>query len=391
MKKCKIIVIKIGTKVLTAASGELNAQVLGSIVGQVAKIHAEGAKCVMVTSGAISAGVKIMSLTKRPHKMAKLQAAAACGQSYLMQAYAARFKRHGILTAQILLTQDDFNIRKRYLNLRNTIEELLAMSVIPIINENDSVSTEEIGLGDNDRLASMLAESVSANLMIAATDVDGVFSAKGELIPAWKRSLSAMRTRMVDGHRLVTDIADYSRECVQDTKGFLIGRGGMCSKISMLSALAEFGIDGYIVNGTGKNTIWDAFRGKDVGTSFAGVKVAKGQRGANPVEAKKRWIGFSSKVKGDIIVDLGAKTALLERNSSLLPSGIVRVTGKFSAGDVIGITTPRSKKLFAKGLTQYSSAELVRIAGAKTSEIEKNLGFKRGDEAVHKNNLYIIK
>ena len=362
MHKNKIVVIKIGTKVMASSNKALDKDALKAIVSQVADILDKGMQAIIVTSGAIGAGMGLLNLKKRPVKLRSLQATASIGQSYLMQLYNHYFKERGYLTGQILLTQEDLSDRARYLNIKYTIQTLLSHKAIPIINENDTVSTEEIKCGDNDRLSALVSDLCRADLLILLSDVDGLLDEKAEVI------------NFVDNINSKVLKLAHSSECE-------LGTGGMCSKLEAIRKATASGIECVIANGRAKNIIIDIVDGKKTGTRF-------GSSGAK-LMARKRWIAFSSKPKGVIIVDSGAREALSKKNKSLLASGIVEVDGNFVAGDVIKIAD-RSSKEFARGLVNYSSSELSRIKGLKTGEIKDILGQKREDEVVHKDNLVIL-
>ena len=363
MSKNKIVVIKIGTKVLKPSSDKsLDKVLLKGLIGQISDILDRGFKVIVVTSGAIGAGMGLLGMKKRPVKLEELQAAASIGQSSLMHLYSDYFKERGFLAGQILLTQEDFNDRNRYLNIKKTIETLFSHHAVPVINENDTVSTEEIRCGDNDRLSSLVSDLCRADILILLTDVDGLLDEKCNVI----NFVDDMSSR-------VTKLARSSR-CE-------LGTGGMASKLESIVRATASGIECVIANGKTKNIIVDIIDGKLVGTRFrsSGTKLL----------AKKRWIAFSSKPRGSIYVDNGAREALSNKNKSLLASGIVSVDGQFAAGDVVRITD-RSFREFARGLTNYSSSELSKIKGLKTGEIKNALGYKTRDEVVHKDDLVIL-
>lgn len=362
MAKDKIIVIKIGTKVIASSDKALDKERLKNIIDQIADILKRNFRVIVVTSGAIGAGMGLLGLKKRPVKLEELQATASIGQSYLMQLYSGYFKERGHLVGQILLTQEDFNDRKRYLNIKYTIQTLLDHKVVPIINENDTISTEEIKCGDNDRLSSLVSDLCHADMLILLTDVDGLLDEKCNVI------------NFVD--EITPRISKLARSSQCE-----LGTGGMASKLDAVRKAAVSGIECIIANGKSKKILVDIIDGKSVGTRFK-ASVSK-------LLAKKRWIAFSSKAKGTIIVDNGAKEALSNKNKSLLSSGIVEVDGNFIAGDVVKVAD-RAFKEFAKGLANYSSSEILKIKGLKTNEIKGALGYKGADEVIHKDNLVIL-
>lgn len=362
MNKDKIVVIKIGTKVIASSGKQLDRERLKDIVDQVADIMDKGYRVILVTSGAIGAGMGLLGLKKRPVKLHELQATASIGQSHLMKLYSGFFKDRGYLVGQILLTQEDFNTRQRYLNIKYTIQTLLEHKAVPVINENDTISTEEIKCGDNDRLSSLVSDLCHAHMLILLSDVDGLLDEKCNVI----NFVDEITPRVLKLTR--------SSQCE-------LGTGGMASKLDAIRKAAESGIECIIANGKSKRILVDIIEGKSVGTRFK-ASVSK-------LLAKKRWIAFSSKAKGTIIVDTGAKEALSQKNKSLLSSGIVEVDGNFIAGDVVNIAD-KTLKEFARGLSNYSSSELLKIRGLKTGEIKSVLGYKGADEVVHKDNLVII-
>ena len=363
MHKNRVIVVKIGTKVIASPDKSLDKERLKDIIGQIADILDKGtSRVIVVTSGAIGAGMGLLGLKKRPVKLEELQATASIGQSYLMQLYSGYFKERGYLVGQILLTQEDFNDRKRYLNIKYTIQALLSRKAVPVINENDTISTEEIKCGDNDRLSSLVSDLCRAGTLILLTDVDGLLDEKCDVV------------------NFVDEITPRVSNLTRSSKCEL-GTGGMASKLDAIRSSTASGIECVVANGRTKNILLDIVDGKAVGTRF--------KASASKLLAKKRWIAFSSKAKGTLVVDGGAEEALSNKNKSLLSSGIIEVKGNFAAGDVVRITDKAFKE-FAKGLSGYSSSELLKIKGLKTNEIKGVLGYKGADEVVHKDNLVIL-
>ena len=362
MAHTKRIVVKIGTKVLTAKDRSLDKEKLKDIVDEISAVKAKGIDVVIVTSGAIGAGMALLGWKKRPVKLNELQATAAIGQSHLMHIYSDLFKAKGHLAGQILLTQEDFNDRRRYLNIKETLQALLENDAVPIINENDTVSTEEIKCGDNDRLASLVSDLCQADKLILLTDVDGLLDEDCNVIPVVEK--------------LTPKILKLVRSSACD-----LGTGGMATKLEAVRRVTSAGIECVIANGKKKDVILKAAMGEAVGTSFKG--------GSVKIIAKKRWIAFSSRPKGSIKVDNGAKEALSEHDKSLLGSGIVDIEGDFSSGDVVKITDKEGHE-FARGVVNYSSAEIVKIKGLKTSQIKAALGYHGEDEVIHKDGLVIL-
>lgn len=368
MIKYKRILIKIGTGVITSGSNALDRKKIRAIVSQVAGIAARGVDVLIVTSGAICAGMGALKKCSRPQSLPELQACAAIGQNQLMKMYGEFFKDKGYVSAQILLTQDDLTDRKRYLNAKNTIFTLLKKGVIPVINENDTVSTEEIKFGDNDRLSSLVANLAEVDLLVMLSTVEGLceYDKKG------KRVLRCIG--IVD--KITRDVENLAIKEKSKT-----GIGGMVSKLEAAKIATSSGIPCVIANGNIKDILIKIFEGKSVGTLFLASREA--------MSARKHWIAYTSKVLGSIKVDNGARDALVKGNKSLLASGITEETGKFDVGDVVSIMDETGQQ-FARGLTNFSSMELKKIKGLKSGEIKDMLGYKYYDEIVHRNNLVIL-
>ncbi len=363
MQKDKKVVIKVGTKVITSKDRALDKERVKDIVTQISDIRDKGINVLLVTSGAIGAGMWMLGLKKRPVKLAELQATASIGQNYLMQLYSEYFRERKYIVGQILLTQEDFNDRARYLNIKHTIETLLKHGAIPVINENDTVATEEIKCGDNDRLSGLVADLCGAEKLILLTDVDGLLDENGKVI-ACVREVSQKIVKL--GGKSRCDL----------------GTGGMATKIASARAATKAGVTCIIANGRAKNVLYRiVVDGERVGTSF--------ESGKEKYVAKKRWIAFSSRAKGAIRVDDGARSALCEKDRSLLASGITGVNGDFASGDVVSIAGGDGEE-FARGVVNYSSGEIAKIKGRKSGELLSVLGYKGKDEVVHKDNLAIL-
>lgn len=363
MKNNKRIVIKVGTKVIAAKDRALDLERVRHIASQVSAIRDNGTEVILVTSGAIGAGMWLLGMKKRPSALADLQSAAAIGQNYLMDIYGENFKKKGYLTGQILLTQEDFNDRERYLNIKHTINSLLGHKAIPVINENDTVATDEIKCGDNDRLSSLVADLCQADKLIMLTDVDGLLDENGKVVS------------LVCG--ITSDILKLGGRSHCD-----LGTGGMETKIEAARTVTEAGIECVIANGREDNVLIRILeKGESLGTTF--------KCGKTKLIAKKRWIAFSSRPKGVIKVDEGAKDAINKRDKSLLASGVVDVSGDFLLGDVISVSDAAGRE-FARGLANYSSSELFKIKGLKSSGFKAVLGYKGRDEVIHKDNLVVL-
>ena len=362
------IVIKIGTNLLADKVKGINLDRINEIARSVARLNSLGNRIAIVSSGAIGAGVAALKLKERPKTIPEKQATAAIGQPLLMEAYENAFRKQDCTIAQILLTKDDFVNRSRYLNAKNTFPVLFEQGVIPIINENDTVAVEEIKLGDNDNLSAMVANLIEADLLIILTDIDGLFSDdpaknnKAQLIPVVEK---------ISGQ--IEKLAKSSRT--------ELSTGGMITKIQAAKRCVSAGIAMIIANGNDPSVLEDIFSGTFKGTLFLPSE--------NKLNMRKKWIGFVSTTKGYVRVDDGAKLALLKKNKSLLPSGIIEVHGEFKANETISILDLNSN-VIAKGVTGFSSIDLIKIMGNKTSEIENILSRKSPDEVIHRDNLVLI-
>lgn len=366
LTKVKRIVVKIGSRVITSSKNELDLKLIEALVKDIKDLHKKKYQVLIVSSGAIVAGLKNLKLASRPTDLPSKQAASAVGQVELMHSYSTAFKKHKIPTAQILLTRDDLHNRHRYLNARNTMLRLLEKGVIPIINENDTVAVDEIKFGDNDTLSALVALMMDGDLLAMLTDIDGLYTD----LPS--KNKKAEFISCVDK---ITSKIEKMAKC----KGS--GAGGMETKIQAAKMLTESGIPVVIANGREKNILTKISSCKNVGTFFSPADAKK--------KGKKKWIAFSLKTKGEIVIDKGAKEALLKKGKSLLPSGILSVKGKFDSGDSVSITNEKGKEL-ARGLSNYSSIETEKIKGLKSSEIKKTLGYKDYDEVIHRDNLVVM-
>ena len=363
------IVVKVGSSVLTA-SDELgvNRRVLGRIASQVAKLREEGRQVVMVSSGAIAAGVKRLGFKEIPRAVPERQAAAAVGQPILMEAYGRAFRQKGIETAQVLLIHSDLDERSRFLNACNTFEALISKGVLPIVNENDTVSIEEIRFGDNDTLAAQTAQMIQAGLVIILSDVAGFYDEDP------RKSKTARLIPRVEGlPKKIASLAGTSQNP--------LAHGGMRTKMLAVNTLNKVGISTLIVKGRDPNVIERVVMGEPLGTLF----VPNGAR----LKGKKGWIGTTAKPRGWLMLDSGAVNAMLKRGKSLLPSGVVSIGGNFRFGDVVEIQDAQGVA-FGRGLANYSSEDASRIAGKQTREIASILGSKDYDEIIHRNNFVLI-
>ena len=366
LKSVKKVVVKVGSGVLTEAAG-LNLTIIDELATAICAVEKKGIEVILVSSGAIAAGLKKIGFSKRPQAVSQQQAMAAAGQSSLMMAYEEAFGRHGKKVAQILLTRDDLNHRRRYLNARNTIFTLLSWDVIPIINENDTVVVDEIKFGDNDNLSAMVTNMTEAHLLVNLTNIDGLFDKD----PRTHKDARLIRT--------VEKVNSKILRSAGTIPGFL-GTGGMASKIMAAKKVAFGGIPTVIANGLSPGILKRIFSGEDEGTLFLPQHTT--------LCSRKHWIVFTKSPKGALVVDRGAEMAILEHGKSLLPSGIIDVNGKFSIGDSV-LLKNESGKEFAAGMANYDAADIKRIAGKRTSEIESILGFKYDDEVIHRDNLVL--
>lgn len=360
LREARRIVVKIGSRSLTRAD-EAAVGRFTSMAAQVTKQHAAGRSVVIVSSGAIAMGYGRLGLAARPTQMALLQASAAAGQSGLMRAYEEAFAPHGIHIAQVLLTHADLADRDRYLNARAALDALLEYRVVPIINENDTVSVEEIKFGDNDQLASMVSTLSGAELLVLLTDVEGVLDEKGARVS-------------------VVEDADAVRALVKPSTSDL-GTGGMGSKIKAAENATKHGVPVVIADARDESILEKILNGEDVGTLF--------MPGGSRLASRKHWIGYTLKTKGAVLVDQGAAHALAAGKRSLLPAGVLGVRGDFEAGDAISILAPDGSEV-ARGLSRYATRDVSRLAGAKTAEIEGRLGRTGPDEIVHRDDLVVL-
>jgi glutamate 5-kinase len=361
--KAKRWVVKLGSGVLSAGSGSLDAATLKRVAADVAALRAEGREAVLVSSGAILAGAERLSLAKRPTTTQLKQAAAAVGQSRLMRAWEEAFAKHDLAVAQILLTREDMRDRGRFLNARNTLFELLRLGVVPVINENDTVAVDEIKFGDNDGLSALVASLCDADLLVLLTDQPGLFTADPRKNPKAE---------------LISEYAETQELSIG--KSGPSGSGGMESKVKAARTAAAAGIPAVIGSGLEKDTLARLAAGETLGTLFS-------PRSA-PLDKRRQWLAFASHPKGQIHVDAGAKTALVSSSKSLLPSGVKAVAKSFEEGDVVSLLADGVE--FARGLSNYASKDLERIKGLKTTQIEQVLGHKPSDEVVHRDNLAIL-
>ena len=359
------VVVKIGSAVLAGTDGGLDRARIDALVDEIAAQHAAGREMVVVTSGAVAAGVVRLGLTQRPKLIPHKQAAAAVGQIGVMSAYETAFARHGIKVAQMLLTHSDLASRPRYLNAEHAVMALLEWRVVPIVNENDTVVVEEIKLGDNDNLSAETASLVGADLLVILSDVDGLYTAD---------------PRSHDDATLVAtvDAVTPAIEAMAGVGGPL-GTGGMATKVAAAKKATASGIATVVADGRRPGVIGAVLAGAaDVGTFFRPV--------ADRLARRKRWIAFTLKPGGTVVVDDGARRAIVEQGRSLLASGLREVRGEFGVGACVQCVDLAGQEI-ARGLVSYSAAELDKIKGRHSREIETTLGYKMGDEVIHRDDL----
>jgi len=364
LTKAHRLVVKVGTSTLTHSTGKLNLFQLERLVRQIADLKHQGKEVLLVTSGAVGAGMGRMGLTERPRTMPEKQAMAAIGQGLLMHMYEKLFAEYGQVVAQVLLTKDDFTNRERYLNGRNTLSALLRLGAVPIINENDTVVYEEIKFGDNDTLAALVAGLIDADLLILLSDIDGLYTAN---------------PRVDANARLIPLVEEITPEIemLAGEPGSKLGSGGMLTKIQAAKIACNSGIPMVLANGSRENVVRDILLGQNPGTLF----VPKEHR----LRSRKGWIAYGSKISGTIYVDEGAEKALVAKGSSLLPSGIKQVEGEFNRGSVVKVCG--SKGEIARGIVNYSAEEIRLIKGCQSKDIAEILGHKDYEEVIHRDNL----
>jgi len=362
MSGVRSLVVKLGTNVLTDSRGRLDRALVERIADEVHDLKTRGLRVAVVSSGAIGAGLGDLGLEQRPTALPQLQACAAVGQTTLMRTFDQALQRHGLHAAQVLLTRGDIEDRSRYLNARNCISALQAYGTVPVINENDTVSVDEIRFGDNDVLAAMVTNLLRADLLALLTTAEGVYR-------------DASRRDRFD---VVEDLAEVEAAVVDKMRSPL-GVGGMRSKLQAVARVLAAGEMAAIADGRRPGVLADLLAGKSIGTLFVPTKTK--------MRAKQRWIGLARRARGKIVVDAGAAKAVRNRKS-LLASGITAVEGTFEAGDVVAVVSTGGGEI-AQGLSNYSSADLAKIKGLKSSQFAKALGDRPYDEVVHANNLVL--
>jgi glutamate 5-kinase len=367
LSKARRVVLKLGSAVLTAPDG-LNQPLIQRLVGEIAHLRQGEREFILVSSGAIAAGCRKLGLASRPPGIPQQQAVAAAGQSSLMLTYEEAFAAYGLKVAQILLTHDDLAARSRFLNARNTLFTLLQWQVVPVINENDTVATDELKFGDNDNLAALICNLVEADLLILLTDIDGLYERDPREDPAAK-------------FIPLIETFDARLEKAATRRPGVLGRGGMTSKLQAAKKAAAAGIPTVIANGLTDGIINKIFAGQEVGT----LVLPQAQK----LKSRQYWLAYNVTPQGAILVDSGAHKALAQRHKSLLPAGIVEVFGGFGKGAPVQLLDPDGRP-FAMGLTNYSARDIGRIKGRHSKEITQVLGYPGYDEVIHRDNLVIF-
>lgn len=362
------LVVKVGTRVLTRADGTLSFGRIAQLAEELIDVVETGRRVVLVSSGAVGAGMGQLGIKQRPQDVARLQAIAAVGQTNLIETYDSTLRKHGYHAAQVLLTADDLDDRTRYLNVRNTLLSLIEFGAIPIINENDTVAVDELvaTFGDNDRLAAMVTNLIRAPLLVILSDVEGVYDGDPSL-PASKIIPTVSR------------VDDQVMSYVLDRQTG-VSKGGMASKLEAARIVSQSGENTIIASGRTPGALAEIIQGEMVGTLI----LAEG-KSLSPL---KRWIGFSAQSRGRLIIDDGARQAIVDQGRSLLAAGVVDAHGDFDKGDIVSLVSRRNQEI-ARGLTNYPVAEIQRIKGRRSTEISQILGHQPYEEVIHRDNMMV--
>jgi glutamate 5-kinase len=362
------IVVKLGSSLVTADGRGLDHAALSRWAGQIAALATQGREVVLVSSGAIAEGIARLGWSRRPQAVNELQAAAAVGQMGLVQAYESIFRTHGLHAAQVLLTHEDLADRTRYLNARSTLRTLLALKVVPIINENDTVATDEIRLGDNDTLGALVTNLIEADCLVILTDQSGLYTADP------RRDASA--TLVTDAHA-----GDPGLERMAGGAGSSVGTGGMLTKILAAKRAARSGAHTVICSGREEQVLLRLAAGEAIGSQLVARQA--------PLAARRQWLADHLQLRGGVVLDAGAVRALVEEGKSLLPVGVKGVTGDFQRGEVVAVVDMEGCEI-ARGLVNYGANEARRIAGKPSSAIEDELGYVDEPELIHRDNLVVL-
>ena len=367
LRKAKRIVVKVGSSTLTR-NGALRTRKFGDLARQVCGLMDRGLEVVLVSSGAIAIGTVKLGWEKPAATIPAMQAAAAVGQIGLVELYQRRFADGNRQVAQVLLTRLGLEDRERYLNARQTLLELLRLGVVPIVNENDTIATEEIRFGDNDNLSANIVSLIGADALVILTDVDGLYVEK-----------PVAGQRKPDLIGIVEKITPEIERAAQGS-GSAFGRGGMITKLEAATTAAHTGACTVLCNGSTPDILTRVFEGEQVGTIFLP---------ATRMTSRKHWLAFTTRTRGTLVLDAGASRAILSSGRSLLPAGVQSITGNFKVGDSVACVDPKGREI-ARGLTAYTSDEMDRIKGLSTREIKRVLGYSNGDELIHRDNLVVL-
>lgn len=367
LRACKRVVVKIGSALLTNDGRGLCVEGLDAWVAQIAALRADGREVVLVSSGAVAEGMTRLGWKERPDDLHKLQAAAAVGQMGLVQAYEQRFRTHNLQTAQILLGHDDISARDRYLNARGTLLTLLELGVVPVVNENDTVVTDEIRFGDNDTLAALVANLIDADTLVILTDQRGLFAEDPRKNPA---------AELIS----VADVADGKLDVMVGGSAGVLGRGGMLTKLRAARLASRSGANTVIVGGREDRVLDRVFAGEDLGTLLL-----SGQR---PIAARKKWLAGQLQLRGKLQLDDGAVRVLRQQGRSLLPVGVVAVNGQFARGDLVMCVDAEGNEV-ARGLVNYNTEDARKLLGLSSARIAEALGYIAEPELIHRDNLLV--
>jgi glutamate 5-kinase len=368
ISEAKTLVVKVGSSLVTNEGRGLDEAAIARLAAQVAELRKLGKRIILVSSGAIAEGMQRLGWTRRPHAMHQLQAAAAVGQMGLAQCYETSFRRHGLHSAQVLLTHADMADRQRYLNARSTLRTLLDMGVVPVINENDTVVTDEIKLGDNDTLGALVTNLMEADALVILTDQAGLYEADPRRDPQAKLISQA-------------DASDPRLEAIAGGTGSALAKGGMLTKVLAARRAARSGAHTVIASGREPDVLVRLAKGEPIGTRLSAATV--------PLAARKQWLADHLSVSGRLRLDAGAVKALARDGKSLLPIGVVEVSGPFLRGELVACLDPSGKEV-ARGLTNYSADETRRIMRHPSGEIESILGYVDEPELIHRDNLVLL-
>jgi glutamate 5-kinase len=368
LANAKRIVVKVGSSTLTR-NGALRPRKFGDLARQISGLMQEGREVILVSSGAIAIGSSKLKWDAPGHSIPEMQAAAAVGQIGLVELYQRRFADHGRLIGQMLLTRSGLENRERFLNARQTLHELLRLGVVPVVNENDTIATDEIRFGDNDNLSANIVSLAAADALVILTDVDGLYV---EPPTQGKR-----KPRLFDSIEKITP----EIESAAQGSGSAFGRGGMITKLEAATTASHTGATTVLCNGATPNIVSRVLAGERLGTMFLPTE--------ERMESRKHWLAFTTRTRGTVTLDEGASKALKQHGRSLLPAGVQSVAGSFKRGDSVACVDPKGQE-FARGLSAYDSDEVERIKGLPTQEIERVLGYSNGDELIHRDNLVLM-